>query len=94
MFIKHGTVVGVSDPTGHIPCGHVFLTGMDEQTPSEVFLTRVSNMLFVYVLVVQYHLISLPLLSSIHAPKARMASLQKLQPGKTCQKNLFNSWMG
>jgi len=43
---KHGNFVGVCDPTGHIPSGHVFLTGMGgmgELAPSEVFLTRVSN---------------------------------------------------
>jgi hypothetical protein len=51
--IKHGNVVGVSDPTGHIPCGHVFLTGMGERAPSEVFLTRVRNVQFVYLLEVQ-----------------------------------------
>ena len=51
--IKHGNVVGVSDPTGHIPCGHVFLTGFGERAPSEVFLTRVSNVLFVYLVEVQ-----------------------------------------
>ena len=44
--IKHGNVVGVSDPTGNIPCGRVFLTGMGEWAPREVFLTRVSNALF------------------------------------------------
>ncbi|KAL3774211.1 hypothetical protein ACHAW5_008536 [Stephanodiscus triporus] len=41
--IKHGNVVGVCDPTGYIPSGHVFLTGMGgmgERAPSEVFLTR------------------------------------------------------
>ena len=51
--LKHGDVVGVSDPTGQIPCGHVFLTGMGEQAPSEVFLTRVCNLQFVYLLEVR-----------------------------------------
>ncbi len=46
--IKHGNFVGVSDPTGHIPPGHVFLTGMGERPPPEVFLTRVSNLLIDY----------------------------------------------
>jgi hypothetical protein len=44
--IKHGNFVGVTDPTGHIPFGHVFLTGMGERAPHEVFLTRVGNLLF------------------------------------------------
>ncbi len=41
--IKHGHFVGVADPTGHIPPGNVFLTGMGERAPHEVFLTRVSK---------------------------------------------------
>ena len=49
--IKHGNFVGVT--SGHIPCGHVFLTGMGERAPSEVFLTRVCNLQFVYLLEVQ-----------------------------------------
>ena len=40
--IKHGSLVGVSDPTGHIPEGLVFLTGFGERAPSRTFLTRVS----------------------------------------------------
>lgn len=40
-LIKHGSFVGVSDPTGCIPEGHVFLTGYGKQTPSELFVTRV-----------------------------------------------------
>ncbi len=47
--IKHGNFVGVTDPTGHIPPRHVFLTGMGERAPHEVFLTRVSNLLFEYL---------------------------------------------
>lgn len=49
--INHGNVVGVT--SGHIPCGYVFLTGMGERAPSEVFLTRVCNLQFVYLLEVQ-----------------------------------------
>lgn len=38
--IKHANFVGVSDSTGQIPSGYVFLTGMGNRTPSRVFLTR------------------------------------------------------
>mmetsp|Transcript_21142 Transcript_21142/g.45875 ORF Transcript_21142/g.45875 Transcript_21142/m.45875 type:complete len:873 (+) Transcript_21142:47-2665(+) len=45
VSIKHANLVGVSDPTGHIPSGYVFLTGMGNKTPSRVFLTGVRNVL-------------------------------------------------
>ena len=38
---KHSNFIGVSDPTGFIPKGHVFLTGMGNSTPSKVFLSVV-----------------------------------------------------
>ena len=40
--IKHVCLVGVSDPTGFIPRGLVFLTGFGDRAPSRMFLTRVS----------------------------------------------------
>ncbi len=39
--IKHGSLVGLSDPTGKIPRGMVFLTGFGEWVPSHTFITRV-----------------------------------------------------
>lgn len=37
--IKHGNFVGVSDPTGCIPHGCIFLTGFTNPPPT-VFITR------------------------------------------------------
>ena len=41
--IKHGTFVGVCDPTGSIPSGQIFLTGLGDLTPPKVLITRVSK---------------------------------------------------
>ena len=38
-MLEHATLVGVCDPTGCIPEGHVFLTGFGRQLPHEVFVT-------------------------------------------------------
>ena len=42
-ILKHGNFIGVSDSSGLIPPGKVFLTGMGNHAPKEVFLTRVSH---------------------------------------------------
>jgi hypothetical protein len=36
--LEHATLVGVTDPTGSIPQGHVFLTGLGDAIPKRVFL--------------------------------------------------------
>ena len=41
LRFDHAYLVGVSDPTGQIPTGQVFITGMGDKAPAEVFLTRV-----------------------------------------------------
>lgn len=38
-MLEHATLVGVCDPTGCIPEGHVFLTGFGRELPHEVFVT-------------------------------------------------------
>lgn len=48
--IKHSSLVGVCDPTGCIPRGLVFLTGLDKQHPSQTFITRVSCSIFVLLI--------------------------------------------
>ena len=37
---KHATLIGLADPTGSLPHGCVFLTGMGKEMPLRVFLTR------------------------------------------------------
>jgi len=38
--IKHANLIGICDPTGNIPSGHVFITGIGDYHPSKVFVTR------------------------------------------------------
>jgi hypothetical protein len=38
--LRHAWIVGVADPTGGIPEGHVFVTGFHDNHPGQVFITR------------------------------------------------------
>ncbi|KAL7550145.1 hypothetical protein ACHAWF_013386 [Thalassiosira exigua] len=62
LRLKHAHFVGVADPTGLIPKGHVFLTGMGCKAPFRVFLTRVRTFL------AGFPSRALPLITSMCAP--------------------------
>ena len=74
--INHGSLVEVSDPTGHLPEGLVFLTGFGERAPSRTFLTRVS-VLTSTLQHLYFHLTFVYCFFSRHALKARTELLQE-----------------
>ena len=40
QYLQHAWIVGLADPTDSLPPGHVFVPGLREHTPDELFVTR------------------------------------------------------
>lgn len=80
---NHVNLIGVSDPTGAIPVGHVFISRMGHRNLERVFLTRVRiHFMFILSAKTRFLLVcshfSLILSSRIHALKVKMVLLYQL----------------